>query len=171
MRAERQRRGPRGAPSVLLIALPVLIVVTGCAGSDEAVVARSTTVSASSVVGKREERPTALVSPAPARGTVRVVDGAFTDRVRLTGTRLRTGDRPAVVARIQGSVDVSELLVLEVRADFYDVSGRYVNSGRAVFKDLHAGPQNQPASVVIAAGATNRPIASALVSIPQLVNE
>ena len=159
------------APSVLLSILAITVV--GCVGGGKKT---SSTLSArapsvASVTGAREEPPSARVSPALTRGVVRVVDGPFTDRVRLTGLRLRTGKRPAVLGRFQGRADVSDLLVLEIRADFYDATGRFVSSGRMVRKGLRAGPQDPTAAVLIAAVGSGPRIVSALVSIPQLVNE
>jgi len=114
-------------------------------------------------------RPPATIDARP--GETRVEDGPFTDRVRITGLAIAPGPRPVVRGRIVGSVDVSELIVLELRADFYDAAGRFVGSGRRVFHDAHADAREGPLAFRIRASAPLPGAVSALLSIPQLVNE
>ena len=102
---------------------------------------------------------------------MRVEDGPFTDRVRITGLVLVPGDPPVVRGRIVNTVDVSELIVLELQADFYDAAGRFLGSGRQVFRDAHADPAEGPLAFRVRASAPQPAAVSAVVSVPQLVNE
>lgn len=97
--------------------------------------------------------------------------GPFTDRVRISGLRLREGRRRAVAGRLVDVVDVSELIVLELRADFYDRRGRLVGSGVQVFDTEAAEPFEDTAlpSAVRADEPAPRAVAAEL-AVPQLVN-
>ncbi|GAB2540247.1 hypothetical protein GCM10027167_51350 [Nocardia heshunensis] len=111
-------------------------------------------------------------------GEVRLTPGPFTDRVRLSGTRL---EGATVSGTVAVTSDVSDLLALEVRADFYDVSGHLVGSGRFEHADgesaagSHAGaghvPSNDGVAFTITSAPTDATITAAVLSIPVLVNE
>ncbi|MCU1692363.1 MAG: hypothetical protein JWM64_1454 [Frankiales bacterium] len=113
--------------------------------------------------------PTVLATPVP-RGTVSRRPGPFDDRFGLTGTRLGPD---GVHTRVDVTSDVSDLLALEVVADFYDASGRLLGSGRAEHSDEQmTGTPGQPVDLVVpAAPAWSGRTASAVLSVPVLVNE
>ncbi|MBI2684386.1 MAG: hypothetical protein HYX33_03180 [Actinobacteria bacterium] len=111
-----------------------------------------------------------LTPPLPVRG-VRIEPGAFTDRLQLEGLRIERGPRPVVRGRLRGMVDVSEFLVLEVRAAFYDRRGSLVGSGRQVWSSVLAGPADAPVRLAIRPTREAPTAVAAVVSVPQLVNE
>jgi hypothetical protein len=147
------------------------LATAGCGGGSDEVAqtttARAAGVPAPIVTTPRRAAPRIDASP----GSVRVEDGPFTDRVTLAGVRLAPGRRASVTGRLNNAVDVSELIVLELQADFYDEAGRLVGTGRQVFEDAHARPGEPPLDFSIRAPASAPPAASAVLSIPQLVNE
>ncbi len=116
--------------------------------------------------------------PAPATlavnqppGTVTLQPGPFDDRVRIRGARL-SGDR--VTASLDVVSDVSELIALEIRVDFYDTSGTLIGTGRQQddAKDSEryhgtGGVRGLPVTV----RSPGRGASSAVLSIPVLVNE
>ena len=79
-----------------------------------------------------------------------------------------------MTARLTITSDVSDLLDLEVRADFYDAAGRLLASGRQTDATSRhrarstpaRGVRGLPLRIAAPAGAV-----AALVSVPVLVNE
>lgn len=122
--------------------------------------------------------PTDTAPPAPAHlaepvaaGTVARQPGPFDDRLRMTGVRLRAG---TVEARLRVTSDVSEVLALEVDADFYDARGALLGRTRTRSAPAHeaAGvPDEAVALRLPAATAYRHRVASAVLSVPVLVNE
>jgi hypothetical protein len=167
--------GPTRAP--LLVALAVAIVVlgvSGCGGGSDATPGPSasravapSTAPASASADQRMPPRSADLAP----GRVRIEPGPFTDRVVIRSLRVEPGARPLVRGRIRNSVDVSELIVLELRADFYDRTGRLVGSGVRVFEDLHAGAGEPFAAFTISPDGRAPTAVSAILTIPQLANE
>ncbi len=75
--------------------------------------------------------------------------------------------------RVDVTSDVSDVLALELVADFYDGAGRLLGSGRAEHSDeeMHGTP-GQPLDLVVPADrAWSARVASAVLSVPVLVNE
>ncbi|WP_217921961.1 hypothetical protein [Miltoncostaea oceani] len=104
-------------------------------------------------------------------GRVRVEEGPFTDRVEIEALTISDDARPVVRGRIRNSVDVSELIVLELQADFYDARGTFIGTGLQVFLDSHAGAGDDPLSFAIRSPVPVSRGASAILTIPQLANE
>lgn len=118
-----------------------------------------------------EAPPAAAVGAGVPAGTVTVQTGPFTERLRISELRLT---EQAITARLDVVSDVSEIINLEVRVDFYDSAGALLGSGRQVFvtKDTEAfhttsGVVGLPLSVPAPASGAH----SALLSVPVLVNE
>lgn len=176
------------APAGLLALVAVVATVTSCSAGPQAtlpVAASVTAPPASAPPATAAAAPSAAsaaVAAPPRAGTVRLVAGPFTDRLHLQ--RLTVVRRPGVA--VSGSfaqvADVSELLDLEVRADFYDDSGRLLGSRTTVLGQSDvirtarggAGPDRSGGDVaftVSAPAAVAARVSSALVSIPMLVNE
>ncbi|MFE3187690.1 hypothetical protein ACFXHA_01695 [Nocardia sp. NPDC059240] len=155
----------------ILLAGP--LAVTGCSSTPASAPAPAAKPSAGPRV---VEPPAAAVSVTP--GEVRLTPGPFTDRVRLSGTRL---DGATVHGTLAVTSDVSDLLALEVRADFYDASGHLVGSGRFERADgesaagSHAGnghvAGDDGIAFTITAAPADAAVAAAVLSIPVLVNE
>ncbi len=170
-------RGLRGAvPSRSLVAALAATATAGAAGCSESGddrAKRPADPPARIVTERTPDSGTAaprrLARPLEA-GTVRVEPGPFTDRVLVRGLRLSGGQRPRVTGRLVNRVDVSEVLALDLRADFYDRAGRLVASGTRSFGESEEFGQEPLAFTVVA--STAAPTADAAVfSIPQLVNE
>lgn len=131
--------------------------------------------------GPSRTPPSVLTAP-PAAGAVEIEAGAFTDRLEITDLAL-LADGPAVTGLVRNTVDISELIVLELRADFYDADGRYLGSGTATyadeeFTDTGATPIEHDAAGADGSFAIAVPsetpltgAASAILTVPQLVNE
>lgn len=69
-------------------------------------------------------------------------------------------------------VDVSDVIVLEVKADFYDREGRHVGSGTQVFQNAEAfDHEHEAVRFDIRPGRTAEGAVAAVLSVPQLVNE
>ena len=127
---------------------------------------------------------TARVAPrlaaAPEPGSVAVLPGPFTDRLRLDGLRLRTdSDRSVVSGELVVTSDVSELLAGEVVIGFYDAAGKLLGADKADLGGLEheheepSGPpttrtegEPHPFTVRGPAGAS-----AATLAVPNLVNE
>ena len=116
-------------------------------------------------------------------GSVTVESGPFTDRLEITDLSLQPGDHPSVTAALSNVADVSAVIVLELRADFYDAQGGYLGFGTAGYADqeytdngtipLTYGTGEPDGSFTIAVPSTT-PLpgaASAILTVPQLVNE
>ena len=122
------------------------------------------------VPGDRPATGPARLRPVPAPGTVRVQEGPFTDRVRVFGLHLRGGKRPLVSGRMLNVRDVSDLLSLTIRADFYDRRGRRVAAGRRHFGEGEPF-HDRPLRFRIRAKRPAPGASSAVLTIPDLVNE
>lgn len=118
----------------------------------------------------------------PAPGTVRLVDGPFTDRLRLQHLAVVQHPAAGVAGSFAQIADVSELLNLEVQADFYAADGTLLGSRQTAVSQSDvirlarggAGEEHfggDIAFVVAAPPAYGARVSSALVSIPSLVNE
>ena len=119
----------------------------------------------------------------PATGEAVLAAGPFTDRLALRDlTLLRTG-QVGVSGTFAQVVEIGELLVIEVQADFYDGSGTLLGSeSTAMDQDdivngglRPAGSDERPGGdvdfAVTADAAYADRVASAVVSVPVLVNE
>ena len=113
----------------------------------------------------------------PAPGSVVPVAGPFDDRFVLSGLRIEGG---TVTGRLRVTSDVSEVLELQVLAGFYDDTGSFLGSGRAVFHlDESAGhvpeqtgsPSELQEFRIEAPSANVAHVASATIGVPVLVNE
>ncbi|MBA2807794.1 hypothetical protein E0500_010325 [Streptomyces sp. KM273126] len=124
--------------------------------------------------------PAATLPAPPKRGEVRIEEGPFTDRVRLTGLSLTGGS--AVSGHLAITSDVSDVLALELRAAYYDAEGRLVGTGSFEYQEEgqeadgghhHDGPRAAGEGIDFKAPATELTgtAAAAVVSVPVLVNE
>lgn len=169
---------PCRAATLAGAALVAALAWAGCGGDENAQVeARADTAlvrpghvpAASTDVATARPR----LDRAPEVGSVTVEPGPFSDRVEIS--RLKFVDaraRPRVSGRMVNLVDVSEVIVLEVKADFYDRHGRHVGSGAKLFKDAEAF--DHEAEAIRFAIRPTRPAGgavAAVLSVPQLVNE
>lgn len=105
-----------------------------------------------------------------AAGRIQVEDGPFTDRVKTSNLRLQGAKRPHLSGQLLNLTDVSEVLLLELRADFYDRSGRYLGSGQQTFEEAEAF-SDTALRFTINGGKQPRPATAAILTVPQLVNE
>lgn len=157
----------------------------GCGSGDSADSAPPTSATdAQNGVPPDRPAPTVTVAPTPAptreppqrlspvaeSGTVRIEDGPFTDQVSIEALRVRSGERPRVTGRMARLTDVSELLLLELEADFYDRRGRYLASGTATIDDPEAFHEGDLRFSVRSERPAPRAVA-AILTVPQLVNE
>ncbi|MEC3956454.1 hypothetical protein VMT65_25700 [Nocardia sp. CDC153] len=146
------------------------VLVAGCSSSPRP--ATPAPAPAPIAAPRTTEPPATAVSVAP--GEVRLSPGPFTDRVRLTGTRL---DGPSVHGTLAITTDVSDVLALEVHAAFYDATGHLVGAGTFEHADEEpvAGgphiPSNDGIPFTITATPVDATVAAAVLSIPVLVNE
>lgn len=127
--------------------------------------------------------PPASLTPVPNAGTVAVEPGPFTDRLEINDLALQSGDRPAVTGSLRNAVDVSEFIVLELRADFYDAQGSYLGSGTATYADEEfadtgaapltptTGEHGEAFNITVQSDTPLSGAASAVLTFPQLVNE
>ncbi|WHM38001.1 hypothetical protein [Streptomyces sp. BPTC-684] len=128
--------------------------------------------------------PAATLAKVPAKGEVRLEQGPFTDRVRIT--KLALSEKPSVTGHFAITSDVSDVLALELRAAFYDERGHLVGTGSFQYAEEgeageaahgtpgHAGPRAEGAGIDFTA-VPKAPLtgkaASAVLSVPVLVNE
>ena len=157
----------RPAARMTVAALTAAVALGGCAQSPSA----APPTRAVADQGDTGPAPRQLLD-LPAPGTVTVVPGPFSDRLRLTETHL-TGS--SVVARLRVTSDVSELIDLELSAAFYDAAGHLLGTGRAVYAEGDGGtgkPAAENAGVVLTVvwKGPGKPV-SARLSVPTLVNE
>lgn len=133
-----------------VLSLVALFALGGCAtdpGVEQRVFdAEPRTVSAPAA--PVAQRPDDLPSP-PAVGSVRLIEGAFTDVLELTSADLRAGRTPVIEAELGNPVDAAPLLHLEIRALFYDRTGDYLGEAtyieRGHGEDDHAGEKQEGA--------------------------
>lgn len=158
----------------LVVSIALVAALTGCSeGAEVAVETSAPTATVAAPV------PTAPADVAPARariapraGVVRLDPGPFSDRVRVTGMRLGGGARPRLTGRLVNVADVSELIVLELRADFYDRRGRRVATGTRVYGEYgEAAAHDNPLAFAVPAARRAPSAVAAVLTIPQLVNE
>ncbi|MFE4855831.1 hypothetical protein [Streptomyces sp. NPDC056670] len=167
------------APAVL--AALVLALVTACGGSgggsgERADDAPSAVPSVTFAAPRQAAAPAAYQKL--ASGEVRLEQGPFTDRVKMTGGALGAG--PIVTGHLAVTSDVSELIALELRAAYYGADGKLLGTGSFQYAeeghDEHKGghtPAAEGAGIdfeIRARGLTGTPT-SAVLSIPVLVNE
>ena len=163
----------------LVAAAALAAALAACSGDTTGSGTRVQAAPAAAAVGA-PTAPVSVAQPAPARlpavpaaGTVSVQPGPFDDRFSLAGTRLAGA---AVTTSVTVESDVSEIIVLETQADFYDAAGALLGSARATHEDDHgdgeahtaaeAVPLRMPADPAYAAR-----VHSAVLSVPALVNE
>lgn len=169
--------------AVPLALLAVLGLVTGCSQVDRterALAAEPRVVPAPAV--RPAPTPEDLATPLRT-GTVQLNEGVFTDTLRLDRATLTPGRRPEVAARLGNLVDAAPLLHLEVRALFFDRSGRYLGEGRYVERghgeddhgqdaEAHDGEQYDVLPVQITVDAPlPRAATSARLEVVQFVTE
>ncbi len=168
----------RGAAAAALAALALTLAV-GCSGPSEDAPVQTPSVSAVALPAPREApAPAAVLGSPAAAGEVRLEDGPFTDRIKFTGLRLDPKST-AVTGHLAITSDVSDLLVLEVRAAFYDANGRLLGSGSFQYQEeetagvSHGDRRAEGEGIdftVPATGLTGAP-AGAVLTVPVLVNE
>ncbi|MFE7209803.1 hypothetical protein ACFU93_07345 [Streptomyces sp. NPDC057611] len=160
-----------------------LAALTGCSDSAQDSRPHSTASSATSSelalpTPRSAPAPAASLSPAATPGEVRISDGPFTDRVRITKLTLAKGPA-AVTGHLVVTSDVSDLIALELRAAYYDAQGRLLGTGTFEHTEEghahgeHSGPQAENGGIdftIPAKGLHGTP-AAAVLSIPVLVNE
>ncbi|MFE9368434.1 hypothetical protein ACFYM2_01420 [Streptomyces sp. NPDC006711] len=176
------------APAVL--AVLALALVTGCGGGSgggrtEGAAEPGPVPSVSFTAPRQAAAPAAYQKL--ARGEVRLEQGPFSDRVKVTGAAI--GARSAVTGHLAVTSDVSELIALELRAAYYDADGKLLGTGSYHYAEeghegqegrqgqgAHGAGQVPPAEgagidfeiVPASLGATP---AGAVLSLPVLVNE
>ncbi|MFB6955673.1 hypothetical protein ACFCYB_01230 [Streptomyces sp. NPDC056309] len=181
----RSRTRGRVASATAVGAL-VLGALTGCSGNGQDSRPHSTASSATPSelalpTPRSAPAPAASLSPAATPGEVRISEGPFTDRVRITKLALAKGPA-AVTGHLVVTSDVSDLIALELRAAYYDAQGRLLGTGTfehaeegeaAHAHGEHSGPQaeNEGIDFTIPAKGVQGTPAAAVVSIPVLVNE
>ncbi|MGW4647189.1 hypothetical protein [Kitasatospora sp. NPDC004289] len=109
-------------------------------------------------------------------GEVRIEPGPFTDRVTLTELTLDKGS--AVGGHLTITSDISDVLVMELRAAFYDQQGRLAGTGTFHYQEeesegAHLGPRAAEGGIdfsIPAEKLTSAPV-TAVLSLPVLVNE
>ncbi|WP_406507997.1 hypothetical protein [Streptomyces sp. NBC_00212] len=168
----------RIAPAVL--AALTLALATACGGGSGGSGAEDAPVPVPSV---SFAAPKQAAAPAAyrklAKGEVRLEQGPFTDRVKITGSALAAGS--AVTGHLAVTSDVSELIALELSAAYYDADGKLLGTGSFQYAeeghDDHGGAHTPAAEgagidfeVRPKASLTGTPT-SAVLSVPVLVNE
>lgn len=169
------RRAPAasGAPSsrpTLVALLAVAALAPSCAGGEREASSTTRTIPAAKEAARTHAAAPVRLQRPPRAGTVAVEPGPFTDRVSFSGLTLRRGTRPSVTGRIRNRVDVSELLLLELRVNFYDRRGRVIGSGKRVFLDQEEFGTH-PLRFAVRARRPAAAAVAAQLSVPQLVNE
>lgn len=162
---------PPTGPRALRAALAATLALSACATApDEAGLPSIAPV----IVAPGDQitrQPPASLEPL-ADGTVVLEDGPFSDRVTVDDATLSPGARPRVSGTVENIVDVSELIVMEIRVDFYGADGRFVGTGNQVFDTESSEPfHGQPLPFEVIAPEQASGARFALLSIPALVNE
>ena len=174
-----------------LIVGMVLTPITACTASPVAPAPSSAaqlTSEVRPVVPTRDQTEPTRTPPrqlafTPAAGSVTVESGPFTDRLEITDLSLQPGDHPSVTAALSNVADVSAVIVLELRADFYDAQGGYLGFGTAGYADQEYADNGtiplthftgEPDGSFTIAVSSTTPLpgaAGAILTVPQLVNE
>ncbi|WP_405014718.1 hypothetical protein [Kitasatospora sp. NBC_01539] len=164
-------------PGLLAAALLAPVLLAGCSGSPAAPEPPEALPTVSLPAPRQAAAPAAALSAAPRPGEVRLEDGPFTDRVRLTGLKLAADG--TVTGHLAVTSDVSDVLALELRAAYYDAAGHLVGTGTLEYQEeeaatgRHDGPRAAGDGIdvtVTGRGLTGTP-AAAVLSLPVLVNE
>ena len=159
------------AAALPCVALLLALSLAGCSSSGTA---SSGAVDPLSVVTGQpiptEEAPLPSLSTVPDPGTVTLAAGPFNDRFTLDGLGLAAG---VVTGTLSITSDVSDLINLTVRADFYDGAGVLVGSDRQVdgvaeTEAFHSERGVQGLPLRLAGPPT---ASSVLLTVPVLVNE
>ncbi|WP_405020012.1 hypothetical protein OHV05_27290 [Kitasatospora sp. NBC_00070] len=166
------------AAAAALAALALTLAV-GCSASSDDAPVQTPSVAAVALPAPREApAPAAVLASPAAAGQVRLEEGPFTDRIKFTGLALAP-QATAVTGHLAITSDVSDVLVLEVRAAFYDAAGRLLGSGSFQYQEeeatgtSHDDRRAEGAGIdftVPATGVTGTP-AGAVLTVPVLVNE
>lgn len=150
----------------LLAATAVAAALTGCS---------STATPSAAPVAEPVAASTPLAAPAvvPRAGQVLQEAGPFDDRFALTGLAVADG---AVTGALRVTSDVSQLVVLEVAASFYDAAGTLLGTEVQVHEDDHGSGEVHTGEEVVevevpAGGAYAARAVAATVRVPVLVNE
>ncbi len=166
-------RSPRVRAGLLAALLATgCLTLAGCAGDDAPTPPLTRTAATFAPGPTAVAAPGVLAAPVP-RGTVGRAAGPFDDRFDLEGTRLAAD---GVHTRLTVTSDVSDILALEVSAAFYDAAGQLLGTGRVVRGEQHDEtgahvPDESLDLLVPAAPAYAARVASAVLSVPVLVNE
>ncbi|MFF2659977.1 hypothetical protein ACFVUH_21760 [Kitasatospora sp. NPDC058032] len=169
------------ARTAAVLAALALGLLTGCSGGGGGADASPASPAAPSTLAlpapKQAAAPAAVLATPAASGEVQVQEGPFTDRVKLTGLTLSKGS--TVGGHLTVTSDISDVLVLEIGAAFYDDGGRLVGTGAFHYQEEepatggHDGPRAAGEGIdftAVAEKLTGTPV-SAVLSIPVLVNE
>lgn len=171
---------PRTA--LLGLALPLLIT-TACGSTDRpaadsrpAGAARLAALTAPGTATPQPVPPPAgRIRPVPAPGTVSRAPGPFDSRFTLDRLALAAG---VATGRLTVTSDVSELIVLEVHAAFYDRAGGLLGGGVQVIEegdgskdDRHPAEHGGAEVRVSAARPWAALVSSVVLAVPVLVNE
>ncbi|RKE20477.1 hypothetical protein [Streptomyces sp. TLI_171] len=153
-------------------------LLTGCTGTGDAPEPDAPSVSPVALPAPRQApAPAAVLATPVATGEVRVENGPFTDRIRLTGLALTA--TPAVTGHLTVTSDVSDVLALEVHAAYYDAAGHLLGTGTFQYQEeeaatgQHAGPRAAGEGIDLTVPAdhlTGTPT-GAVLTVPVLVNE
>ncbi|MET9695335.1 hypothetical protein ABZY31_00155 [Streptomyces sp. NPDC006529] len=182
-------RPTRRTAGALAAAAAVLVLASGCAGgpaadgADRAGGSGEAAGSAAPVAmpaPRGAPAPAAVLARPAAAGEVRVEEGPFTDRVKLTSLKL-TG-QGSVTGHLAITSDVSDVLALEVGAAYYDANGHLLGTAAFPYQEEgedarggehHDGPRAAGGGIdfTVPAGRFAQAPASAVLSVPVLVNE
>ncbi len=138
----------------VVVAALATAAMAGCGGGAKApdTMGASSVDGTASPVARTPPAPSVVTNPAPTRastptaaerlrpvptvGTVKIQPGPFTDKLKIAALRLSDGPRPALSGSLLQRTDVSEVLSLILRADFYDAGGNLVGSRQRSFGEV-----------------------------------
>ncbi|WP_330331356.1 hypothetical protein OHS33_17520 [Streptomyces sp. NBC_00536] len=176
----------RRTAGALAAAAAVLALASGCSGGPAAATADSAAEAAGSAAPVVLPAPRGAPAPAavlaqPAKpGEVRIEEGPFTDRVKMTALKLT--DKASVTGHIAITSDVSDTLALEIGAAYYDPTGHLLGTTKFQYQEEgedaqgdqhHDGPRAAGDGIdfTVPAGQFAQAPASVVLSIPVLVSE
>ncbi|MFJ1549130.1 hypothetical protein [Streptomyces sp. NPDC088246] len=180
-------RHPIRSTTAAVLGTIALTALTGCGtsagtgpGKGEPLAATTSATALPLPPPRSAPSPAATLPAPPEQGEVRVEEGPFTDRVRLTRLTLTGGS--AVSGHLAITSDVSDVLALELSAAYYDSKGRFIGTGSFQYQEEgqdaegghhHDGPRAAGEGIDFKAPATELTgtAAAAVVSVPVLVNE